>query len=81
MLLPLVSNGSSLLGKLAYELGISVNDRSLAKAFNKEGYHRRIATEKPHLSTQHTASRLWWAYTCVGLPQAQWNRIIWSDEA
>jgi hypothetical protein len=65
------------LRQIAHELNINVDQRTLTKAFVKDGYHRRVATEKPLLIN----GRLWWAATCVALPQLIWNRVIWSDEA
>ena len=68
-------------GQIAAKLGIKVDTRTLTKAFNKEGYYRRVATEKPLLTPKHIQDRLWWAATCLSWPQEIWNRVIWSDEA
>jgi transposase len=52
----------------------------LVKAFEKEMYHRRVATEKPWLSQKHKDDRLAWAEEHVGWSDEQWDSIIWSDE-
>ncbi|KAF2825599.1 hypothetical protein CC86DRAFT_417992 [Ophiobolus disseminans] len=44
--------------EIAYELNIHVNNRTLTKAFNKEGYYQRVATEKPFLTEKHINDRL-----------------------
>jgi transposase len=67
--------------QIAHELGINVDERTLTKAFDKEGYHRRVATEKPLLTPKHINERLWWTNACVDKAQSVWNRVIWSDEA
>ena len=67
--------------EIAHELGINVCDRTLTKAFDKEGYHRRKATEKPLLSPKHLNDRLFWAGLAVQWTEEIWRRVIWSDEA
>jgi transposase len=69
------------LREIAHELGINVDRRTLAKAFDKEGYHRRVATEKPLLTPKHINERLFWTQLAVNWTQDVWNRVIWSDEA
>ena len=66
--------------EIAKELGITVCRRSLIKAFEKELYHRRKATEKPFLTEQHKADRLQWAWEHVNWTDSQWATIGWSDE-
>lgn len=69
------------LRQIALELGINVDNRTLTKAFDKEGYHRRVATEKPLLTPAHITNRLYWANICKDWTQEIWNRLIWTDEA
>jgi transposase len=69
------------LREIAQELGINVDHRTLTKAFDKEGYHRRVATEKPLLTPKHIEARLFWANLAVNWTQDIWSRVIWSDEA
>jgi transposase-like protein len=69
------------LREIAHELDINVDQRTLTKAFRQEGYHRRIATEKPLLTEKHIDDRRWWVETCQNWPLSIWSRVIWSDEA
>jgi transposase-like protein len=64
------------LRQVAHELNINVDQRTLTKVFAKDGYHRRVATERPLLTPKHINDRLWWAATCVALPQSICNRVI-----
>ncbi|KAF2685033.1 hypothetical protein K458DRAFT_280197, partial [Lentithecium fluviatile CBS 122367] len=54
--------------------------RTLTKAFEKEAYFRRIATEKPFVTEQHRRDRLAWARAHVNWDDWQWPRVIWTDE-
>ena len=66
--------------EIAHELGITVCRRTLIKAFEKELYHRRKATEKPFLTEEHKAERLRWAWAHLWYTDEQWDRAGWSDE-
>ena len=66
--------------EIAQELGITVCRRSLIKAFEKELYHRRKATEKPFLTDQHKADRVKWAWEHLDWTDDQWAGIGWSDD-
>src|SRR4051812_49382460 len=46
--------------QIADELGIRADPRTISKAFYKERYHRRVATEKPLLSQDNVQNRLFW---------------------
>jgi len=48
--------------EIAQELRIDVCRRTLIKAFEKELYHRRKATEKPFLTNAHMKERLQWSW-------------------
>lgn len=61
--------------------GIQACRRTLIKAFEKEQYHRRVATEKPLLTDAHKQARLQWAYTHLNWTDDMWARVIWTDEA
>jgi AraC-like DNA-binding protein len=56
--------------------GIKACRRTLTAAFEKEQYHRRVATEKPLLTEQHKADRLTWALAHVGWSLEKWARVI-----
>ena len=49
--------------EIAFLEGISACKRSLYKAFKKEGYFRRVATEKPLITPIQREARLRWAYS------------------
>ena len=49
--------------EIAFLEGVSACKRSLYKAFEKEGYFRRIATEKPLITPEQREARLKWAYS------------------
>ena len=49
--------------EIAFLKGVSACKRSLYKAFKKEGYFRRIATEKPLITPKQREARLRWAYS------------------
>jgi IS30 family transposase len=48
--------------EIAHELRISACRRTLIKAFKKELYHRRKATEKPYLTEDQKRERVRWAW-------------------
>jgi len=66
--------------EIAYELGIDVCRRTLIKAFEKELYHRRRATQKPFLTEKHKADRVQWAWAHLWYDEEQWARVGWADE-
>ncbi|ORY05493.1 hypothetical protein BCR34DRAFT_590906 [Clohesyomyces aquaticus] len=66
--------------QIAYELGIDVCRRTLIKAFGKELYHRRKATQKPFLTEEHKAQRVQWAWQHLCYDKEQQSRVGWSDE-
>jgi hypothetical protein len=61
--------------------GISACKRSLYKAFEKEGYFRRLATEKPLITPEQREARLKWAYSHLNWTPEMWAAVIWTDEA
>jgi transposase len=52
----------------------------MIKAFEKEQYHRRKATEKPFLTQQHKENRLKWAWEHLYWTEEQWSQVAWGDE-
>ena len=67
--------------EIAFLEGVSACKRSLYKAFEKEGYFRRIATEKPLITPKHREARLKWAYSYLEWSPEMWAAVIWTDEA
>jgi len=51
------------LQEIAFLKGVPSCKRSLYKAFEKEGYFRRIATKKPLITPAQREARLKWAYS------------------
>jgi transposase len=67
--------------EITFLKGISACKRSLYKAFKKEGYFRRITTEKPLISPTQREARLKWAYEHLEWTPEIWAAVIWTDEA
>jgi len=66
--------------QIALELDINVCRRTLIKAFEKELYHRRKATQKPFLTEAHKEERRQWAWAHLWYTDEMWDRVGWSDE-
>ncbi|KAH0604048.1 uncharacterized protein H6S33_007079 [Morchella sextelata] len=66
-------NRSKTLLEIAEDLGVSVNKRTLRKAFADEGYHRQVARIKPFLSITAKVQRLAWAGNIKG-PLGFWDK-------
>jgi len=60
--------------------GITGSEKTLRKAFVMEGYHRRKAQRKPHLTDAQKAKRLQFALDHRGWSCEDWQRVIWTDE-
>ena len=60
--------------------GITACQRTLNRAFERERYFRRVATEKPFLTEKYRDDRLKWARLYVNWNEWQWSRVIWTDE-
>ena len=61
--------------------GVSACKRSLYKAFKKEGYFRRVATEKPLITPEQQEAHLKWAYSHLKWTPEMWAAVIWTDKA
>ena len=61
--------------------GVFACKRSLYKAFEKEGYFQRVATEKPLITPEQREARLKWAYSHLEWTPEMWAVVIWTDEA
>lgn len=66
--------------QIAHELGIDVCRRTLIKAFEKELYYRRKATQKPFLTEEQKSQRVQWAWQHLWYDKEQWSRVSWGDE-
>jgi hypothetical protein len=66
--------------EIASELGINACRRTLLRAFEKELYHRRKATEKPFLTPKNMAARCQWAWEHLYWSEEQWANCGWGDE-
>lgn len=65
---------------IAEELGIFVNERTLRRIFSTLGYHRRIARVKPFLTVKNKIARLAFAHLYRDWTQADWQKVVWTDE-
>jgi len=59
---------------------IEACDRTLRKAFAKEGYARRVARRKPLLDARQRQLRLDFALAHHEWTIEDWRRVIWTDE-
>jgi transposase len=69
------------LGDIVQLEGIQICKQSLHKAFEREGFFRRKATQKPFLTDEHKAARLAWAIQHRSWDFMMRKRVIWTDEA
>ena len=60
---------------------VQASGETLRDAFATEGYHRRIARVRPFLTPAAKIQRLDWAYHYADWTQADWHKVIWSDES
>ncbi|CAK5268474.1 unnamed protein product [Mycena citricolor] len=62
---------------IANEIEPQISDKSVARALDKRGMHRRIARKVPFLTQQQKKARLEWACAREG---EDWDTVMWSDE-
>jgi Transposase len=62
-------------------LGWGCGEKAIRRAFQLEGYGRRIRRRKPPLSEKNQRERLAWAEEHVLWTDEQWDCICWSDES
>ena len=62
-------------------LGWGCGEKAIRRAFQLEGYRRRIRRRKPPLSEKNQRERLAWAEEHVLWTDEQWDCICWSDES
>ena len=67
--------------EVARELGIEAAKKTIRKAFQKEGYARRVARKKPLLTQAQKEARLEWALQHRHWTADQWeNWVLFTDE-
>lgn len=67
--------------EVARELGIQAEERTVQRAFAREGYNRRVARRKPFLSQEHKNRRLQWALHRRHWTADDWERwVMFTDE-
>jgi hypothetical protein len=57
-----------------------VSPNAVKYALRKRGYSRRVALRKPRISEKNRLERLVWAHEHLHWTEAQWNRVLWTDE-
>lgn len=67
--------------EIAEICGISAGEKSLRRAFEREGYHRRIARKKVFLKAVHKERRLAFAEAHRHWTVDDWRRVVWTDES
>jgi len=60
---------------------IVASSETLRDAFATEGYHRRVARVRPFLNSAAKTARQDWAHHYTDWTQADWRKVIWSDES
>jgi len=55
--------------------------RVVRRALHEEGFHRRIARQKPFLTPAQKTKRFNWALEHAHWEVEEWRRVIWTDEA
>lgn len=61
-------------------IGWDVSESQIRRALQKEGFSRRTARIKPPISETNRLARLQWAREHVHWSDADWDRILWTDE-
>ena len=67
--------------EIAKLCGITACETVLRRAFEDEGYHRRVARKKPFLNEISKQQRLEWCLAHRQWTVENWMRVIWTDEA
>lgn len=66
--------------EIAEICGITACEKTLRKAFDAEGYSRRIARKKVFLKAETKAKRLQFALDHRHWTVEDWRRVLWTDE-
>jgi hypothetical protein len=66
--------------RVASELGLRADEKTLRRAFAKEGIYRRIGRKKPYLDLTKKFKRLKYAHTHRDWTISDWRHVIWTDE-
>src|SRR6185436_19035143 len=66
--------------KLKDELGVDVSDRTVTRALREAGLRAAEKENKPMLSAKNVKARLDFANRHKDWTEADWKRVIWSDE-
>jgi len=65
---------------VAEQVGIKISARALRRAFDSEGYHRRVSRVKPFLSSAARVKQNTWAEEFRDWSIQDWADVIWSNE-
>lgn len=67
--------------EVARRTGIVASPQLLRKTFAQEGYHRRVARQKPFLSAINKEKRFQFAVNYLNWTVQDWARVLWTDES
>jgi transposase len=66
--------------ELGLHLNLDASEKAIRTALDLEGFHRRIAREKPFLSSAAKIKRLEWAMKYSHWTVQDWKKIFFTDE-
>lgn len=69
------------LTEIARQAGIQDSSKLLQRTFAQEGYHRRVARQKPFLNAVSKGRRLEWPQLHAEWTILDWARVLWTDES
>jgi transposase len=61
--------------------GITVSSQTIRRRLRESSLVARVKKKKPLLSAKHMAARLAWAKEHQHWTEAEWDRVVWSDES
>lgn len=67
--------------EIGNELDPPVSETTIRNVLRARGYHRRIARRVPYLTKMQKIHRIVWARLYAKWKEADWAKVIWSDEA
>lgn len=62
-------------------IGVRMSPAVVGAALQEEGFHRRVACQKPFLTPAQKSKRFNWALEHAHWGVEEWRRVIWTDEA
>src|ERR1700736_6976174 len=76
-----LTNRTTILSDITNVTPVVISDRTIQRRLNEVGIKKHIAVTKPFLTPEHMRKRLEWAIARMEWTEADWNKVIWSDES